>query len=202
MSSRAWAASAASWSISDWDRELRDSKPLRRFSRRMISLPGSTPRTSAGVTRISVPGAPSRARDDVHGAQDAFDGDGDREAAEFTGSFLEPPVAGFEEVLFQLRDELLKMPTDIGSPGVPDAVHGHGEGVAAGIGAAGDRGTDVVDQLGEDRDALVSLGHFVLERFLIAVVGSFGAFEAGELGVGFSFSIRSGLPVARAFTSL
>jgi hypothetical protein len=41
MSSRACAASAVSWSISDRQRDLRDSRPLRRFSRRMISLPGS-----------------------------------------------------------------------------------------------------------------------------------------------------------------
>jgi len=34
-------------------------------------------------------------QDDVDGAQDAFDGDGDGEAAEFAGSFLEPSVAGY-----------------------------------------------------------------------------------------------------------
>jgi len=79
------------------------------------------------------------------------------------------------------------MAAGVGPLGVGDAVRGHGERVAASVGASGDRGGDVVDERGEDRDALLGLGDLVLERFLVAVVGAFSALQAGELGVGFGF---------------
>ena len=68
MSSRAWAASAVSWSISDWERELRDSRPLRRFSRRMISLPGSATLDFGGGHADVGAGGAVEGKDDVHRA--------------------------------------------------------------------------------------------------------------------------------------
>jgi hypothetical protein len=112
----------------------------------MISLPGSTLRISAGHADVGAGGAVEGC-DDLYGAQDAFDGDGYWEAAEFACFSSGRLRLGSEEVLLQLRYELLEVPAGVGPLGILDAAHDHSERVAAGIGVAADRGTDVIDEL-------------------------------------------------------
>lgn len=69
--------------------------------------------------------------------------------------------------------------------GVGAVGDGHGEGVATGVLAAGDRGVDVAGQLGLGGDALFEPGDRAAEGVLVTQVGAFGADEAGQSGVGF-----------------
>ena len=85
---------------------------------------------------------------------------------------------------------------------VRDALDGHGERVTAGIPAAGDSRVDVAAERGQAVNALLRTGDLVAQCIPVAVVGALGALQPGQLSVRFGFVISSGLPVARALTSL
>lgn len=67
----------------------------------------------------------------------------------------------------------------VGALAVAAAFYGHGEQVAAGVPPADDGGVDIADQRRLSGDALFVTSNGTAQSVLVAVVGAFGAGEAG-----------------------
>jgi hypothetical protein len=114
---------------------------------------------------------------DLEGAERAGDAGGYREAAQVTGA-QGAGGAGFELGGFG-EQQMGEVAAGVGAVGVLVAVDGHGELVAAGVGAAGDRGLDPGGELVQAGDVLFVAGDRVAEGGGVAVVGAFGSGQAG-----------------------
>jgi hypothetical protein len=114
-----------------------------------------------------------------------FDGGGQREAAERTR--VDVPAAHAIEFADLSSQHLFEMLASLGPLGVVAAVDGYGEGVTAGVVQPGDRDVDVTGQLAQVPDVGLVAFDGVLQRGLVAVVGTLGALEPGEGSVGFGF---------------
>ena len=122
---------------------------------------------------------------DVGGSQDALDDGGHLEAAELAEPVGEPLVAALGEGFVHSGEEFLELLAGIVPLGEPAGADSHAERVPAGVTAAAGRRVDLGGECPQFPGAPEVRGYLLLERVVVAEPGALGAFQPGQLGVGF-----------------